>query len=910
MNTATSDPADTRGLPQAEAQARLRAEGPNELPAADQRNLLGIALEVLREPMFLLLVVAGAIYLLLGDINDALMLLGFVCVVVGITIYQEYKTERVLEALRDLTSPRALVLRDGAEQRIAGREVVRGDLVILSEGDRVPADAVLISCNGLAADESLLTGESVAVRKVAMNDVSVDQTHPHPNLDGTTSHSTKPPKDGSQVAGYPPEGEGAKFPPLQGEGQIGDGVQLHGHHNQASLQLIPPGGDDLPFVYSGTLVVQGHGTARVLATGIHSEIGKIGKSLQSLPAEATPLQKEIGRLVRNLAIIGALLCLLLVVVYGLTRGDWLRGLLSGITLAMSILPEEYPLVLIVFMAMGAWRISRHQVLTRRMHAVEALGAATVLCVDKTGTLTQNRMTVQQLTVEGVSFMVAPTPAPLPEAFHELVEFGILASETAPFDPMEKAIHALGVHYLFETEHLHYDWMLAHEYALSPGMLALSHVWRARDRNEYVVAAKGAPEAVADLCHLDATQLAALDEQINTLAAQGMRVLGVARASYAGKDWPDIQHDFDFEFLGLIGLADPVRPTVTAALKECATAGIRVVMITGDYPATAAAIAHQLGLDTGTGGTITGPELNQLDDDALRERIRHSTIFARMVPQQKLRLVNALKANGEVVAMTGDGVNDAPALKAAHIGIAMGGHGTDVAREAAALVLLDDDFASIVHAVRLGRSIFDNLRKAMAYILAVHIPIAGLALIPLLLGWPPVFAPVHIVFLEMIINPACSIAFEAEPAERHVMQRPPRDPQQPLFGQHTVLLSLLQGLLLLLATLVVLGYALQHGAAEDEARALTFSTLVAGNLGLILVNRSWRHTILGTLARRNPALWWVVGGASAFLLLALYFPFLREVFHFAPLTPNQLVLSLAAGLCSVLWFELYKLMRRR
>jgi len=847
MNPTRTEPENLHGLSQSEAQARLLADGANELPASGQRDMLQIALDVLREPMFLLLVCAGAIYLLLGDTGDALMLLGFVCVVMGITIYQENKTERVLEALRDLTSPRALVLRDGVEQRIAGREVVRGDIVILSEGDRVPADAALISCSNFAADESLLTGESVAVRKIARTDAS---------------------------------------------------------------EIQPPGGDDLPFVYSGTLVVQGHGTARVLATGLHSEIGKIGKALQGLPAEATPLQKEIRLLVHRLAIIGTLLSLLLMVIYALTRGDWLRGLLSGITLAMSILPEEYPLVLIVFMAMGAWRISRHQVLTRRVHTVEALGAATVLCVDKTGTLTQNRMTVQQLIAGDTSFTANETYPVLPEAFHELLEFGILASETAPFDPMEKAIHALGAQYLSSTEHLHYDWVLAHEYSLSPGMLALSHVWRAHDRDEYVVATKGAPEAVADLCHLDPAQLAALDEQINSLATQGMRVLGVARATYAGKEWPDIQHDFDLEFLGLIGLADPVRPTVTAALKECTTAGIRVMMITGDYPATAAAIARQIGLDAGASGTISGPELNQMDDETLRERIRHSNIFARMVPQQKLRLVNALKANGEIVAMTGDGVNDAPALKAAHIGIAMGGHGTDVAREAAALVLLDDDFASIVHAVRLGRGIFDNLRKAMAYILAVHIPIAGLSLIPLLLGWPPILAPVHIVFLEMIINPACSIAFEAEPAEQHVMQRPPRNPQEPLFGKHTILFSLLQGLLVLLAALAVLGYALQHGVTEAAARALTFSTLVIGNLGLILVNRSWQHSILGTLDRRNPALWWVVGGAFGFLLLALYLPFLREVFHFAPVSPYQLALSFVAGLGSVLWFELFKLMRRR
>jgi Ca2+-transporting ATPase len=797
--------------------------------------------------MFLLLVAAGAIYLILGDKGEAAMLLGFVFVVMGITIYQARKTERVLEALRDLTSPRALVLRDGEQRRIPGREVVRGDILMLTEGDRVPADAVLLSANDLAADESLLTGESVPVRKA-----------------------------------------------------VWDGA----------LEMAHPGGDDLPFVYSGTVLVAGQGIAEARATGLHSEIGRIGTALREVEQEPTPLQREIGRLVRNLAIVGLSLCALVVVLYGVTRGHWLDGLLAGITLAMATLPEEFPVVLTVFLALGAWRISKHNVLTRRVPAIEALGAATVLCVDKTGTLTQNRMTVATLFAGGASHAVDYSrPNELPERFHELVEFSILASEVEPFDPMEKAFRQLGGHYLEHTEHLHDDWTLVQEYSLTPQLLAMSHVWKATGRDEYVVAAKGAPEAIFDLCHLSAQVSHELAAEVSKLADQGLRVLAMASATYRGAQWPAIQHDFEFEFLGLIGLADPVRPTVPEALAQCRSAGIRVVMITGDYPGTARAIAAQAGFDPG-GKVLTGAELEQLSDDELGTRIHNVAIFARVVPQQKLRLVNAFKANGEVVAMTGDGVNDAPALKAAHIGIAMGGRGTDVAREAAALVLLDDDFASIVGAVRLGRRIFDNMKKSMSFVLAVHVPIAGVALVPLLFGWPLVFTPVHIAFLELIIDPACSIVFEAEPEESDIMHRPPRQPDAPLFGGRTVWLALLQGLSVLAIVLAVFAFALYGGRGAEEARALTFTTLVIANLGLILTNRSWSRTILATLATPNAALWWVLGGAAAFLGLVLSIPALRELFHFAALHPDDLALCLVAGVAGILWFEGLKLLRRR
>jgi len=548
------------------------------------------------------------------------------------------------------------------------------------------------------------------------------------------------------------------------------------------------------------------------------------------------------------------------------------------------------------------------VLTRRVPAVETLGAATALCVDKTGTLTQNCMTVRRILANGRDYTVDyASKEPLPEAFHEIVEYSILASQIDPFDPMEKAFKQLGERYLHDTEHLHVNSVLEQEYPLSRELLAMSHVWRAPDSDEFATAAKGAPEAIADLCHFDEGQQAAMTADVKILARDGLRVLGVAKAHFRRKTMPGEQHDFEFEYLGLIGFEDPVRPAVPNAVRECHAAGIRVIMITGDYPETALCIARQIGLHSAD-ECITGAELDNMDDAALRERIRTAHIFARVVPEQKLRLVNALKANGEIVAMTGDGVNDAPALKSADIGIAMGGRGTDVAREAAGLVLLDDDFSSIVQAVRLGRRIFDNLRKAMVYILAVHVPIAGLSLIPVLFKWPLVLYPVHIVFLELIIDPACSIAFEAEPEEEGVMRRPPRNPSALLFGRASVVLGLMQGISVLVIVLAVFAAARYRGHSAEDARTLTFATLIVGNLGLILTNRSWSRTFFSMFSVRNNALWGVIIGAPLFLGLVLYVPFLRELFHFTPLHLVDIVFALAAGAASILWFEGMKVLR--
>jgi len=844
---AGADPADreTRslegGLSDAEAARRLAADGPNELPSSRPRSLWRIAAGVLREPMILMLVAGGTIYLLLGDPGDAFVLLASILAVAGISLYQSHKTERALEALRDLSSPRALVLRNGQRRRIPGREVVRGDLLVLSEGDRVPADGFLLQSLNLTSDESLLTGESVPVRKAV----------------------------------------GVRAPAAMGR----------------------PGGDGLPFVYSGTLVTGGQGVARVLETGAATEMGRIGQILGTVAIQQTRLQTETARIVRVIALIGLALCLVVAGVYGSTRGSWLSGLLAGLTLAMAIVPEEFPVVLTVFLALGAWRLSRKQVLTRRVAAIEALGSATVLCVDKTGTITQNRMSVAHLVAgESERDVVGETPE-LSAPFSELLEYARLAGQTAPFDPMELAIQDLSQRALGRRDALE-GRRLRREYPLSTGLLALTRVWEPPGRPSLVVAAKGAPEAIAELCNLDAVRWQAHARQVGALAAEGLRVLAVAKADAGAGPLPESPRGYRFEWLGLLGFADPVRPGVPDAIRDCDEAGIRVAMITGDYPATAVSIARQIGLPAEN--LLTGADLDAIPDVELPRRVRETQVFARVVPEQKLRLVEALRKSGDIVAMTGDGVNDAPALKAAHIGIAMGGRGTDVAREAADLVLLDDDFSSVVSAVRLGRTIFANLRKAMSYLLAIHVPIAGMSLAPVLLRWPLVLMPIHILFLELVIDPACSIAFEAEPPEPNVMRRPPRSTREPLFDGRMVRSALAQGAGILVIVFAVYAAALRLGHVEDDARALCFATLVVANLALILSNRSASRSIRKRIRVPNASLWWIVGSAAGLLALVLAVPPLRRLFHFSVLHPIDVAIFLGGGIVSVLWFELLTL----
>ncbi len=831
--------APVRGLSSQEARARQARVGPNLLTRRERRGLWHVVKTVLSEPMFLLLLAAAGLYLLLGDLGEGLLLSAFAVLSVALVVWQEQRSARALDALRELAAPQVRVWRDGRRCVIAARDLVPGDFIAVGEGERVTADAVLREAGTLSVDESLLTGESAPVHKRPLT-----------------------------------------------EGGLADPADSRLH--------------------AGTLVVSGEGVAEVTAIGADTAMGRIGASLADIDLAPTPLQRQLRELVRWLALGAVAVSSLLVLWYGLRAGDWVQGLLAGIALAMAMLPEEFPMALAVFLALGAWRLARVQVLARRPAVVEALGAATVLCVDKTGTLTENRMRVRTLVAMDpaaahVQSHTLPLPAgqALPAAAHGLLEYAMLASQRAGAEPMDAALHAQGEDSLAGTERLHPRWRIARAHGITPDLLAVTQDW-VDEAGRHRVAAKGAPEAIAELCHLPSEAREALRAQAQILAARGLRVLAVARGQGQAQPAPH-PHDYDFTLLGLVAFEDPLRPSVPGAVAQAHAAGIAVVMITGDHPATALAIASQAGIAT-QAGVLTGRQLQAMDDDALAQAVRDVRVFARVAPEDKLRLVRALDRNGEVVAMTGDGVNDAPALKAAHIGIAMGVRGTDVAREAASVVLLDEDFGRIVEGVRLGRRIDDNLRKVMTYIIAIHVPIAGLALLPLLLGLPPLMLPVHVVVTEMIIDPVCSLAFENAPQARGLMERPPRAANAPLVDRSMVMLAVMQGAGLLGVALAAYALALMSGLHADQARALAFVALTAGNLSLVAVNAGTGLSV-GDLASPAFRSFQVVTVLAAGLMaLALAVPAVRDLMKFAlpPLAGLALVLAAVAVVTALAW----------
>ncbi|MCX7041919.1 MAG: cation-translocating P-type ATPase [Gammaproteobacteria bacterium] len=794
-----TEPGASPGLTAELARSRLLAEGGNQLPQPERRDWLAIALGVLREPMLLLLVAASVLYVLLGDAREAALLGASVLLVIGMTIAQEQRSERALQALRELGSPKARVRRDGEIVVIPVEEVVRGDIVLVAEGDRVPADARVIEQSDLHVDESMLTGESVPVSRIASDD----------------------PETGT--------------------------------------------------IHASTLVVRGRGVAEVTATGVHTAVGRIGAALHAIHPGATPLQVEMRRVVGLFAVLSLVSCAVMAGWYFAVRGHWVDALLAGITLAMANIPEEFPVVLSVFLALGAWRMAQHKVLVRRASAIETLGAITVLCTDKTGTLTQNHMAVARLVPDGLSSSTDALNS------GHLLRVAVAASRPDSLDPMERALreraaaHAEGQLMAGLTEQVR-------EYPFSSACPAVAHAWR--QTSGLLVACKGAPETVADLCGLSADERTRVLAEVGQLANLGLRVLAVASVELPPAErLPDSMSDLDLRWLGMVAFDDPLRPGVVEAISEAHTAGIRILMLTGDHAATAAAIASQAGLPADS-AVVAGADLAALDPEQLQRVVDTSNVFARVQPEQKLRLVESLRRSGQVVGMTGDGVNDAPALLAAHVGIAMGGRGTDVAREAASIVLLDDNFVSIIRAVKLGRGIYDNIQRAMRYILAVHVPITGLAMLPLLTGGPLLLLPLHVVFLELIIDPACTIAFEREAPAADLMQRKPRSPIERLLTVQSLISSLGQGFVMFLVVAAVYLMAVRMALPAGQSAALAFTALVAGNLGLILLYRSG-NSVIARLRQPNAAFWVIAVFAIGCLFFATQVATTAEWFRFSP-----------------------------
>lgn len=801
-----------QGLTTAESNERLLRYGRNLLAKADEKNFIFTLLSLLREPMLLLLIAAGLISIALAELIDGLLLLFTIFIIVGITFYQTRKTEKALEALSELTMPLALVIRDGREKRIPSSEIVPGDLILLREGDRIGADARLITSASLQVDESLLTGESVPVLK-----------------------------------------------------NVGDST------------------------YTGSLVVRGHGSAEVLATGTATQLGKIGKSLTEIPDEKTTLQENVARIVKVVGLAALFTVIAVFALYGTTRGNWLEAGLAGISVAMALIPEEFPVILTIFLALGAWRMARAKVVARKPAAIEALGAISVLCVDKTGTLTENRMEIAEIHAGSKIWRGTQIPD---GNVAEAIMIAALATPKSAYDPMDIAFQKLAK--TIQRENLS-EFISISEKPLTKENLYYTHAWQDSKSLAMLHAVKGAPEHIAKLCNFDHDQYQSFVEKVKTEAARGYRTIGIAKST-------DGQN---YTYLALALLSDPIRDGVPEAVAECSKAGIRTIMITGDHPSTAITIAKNIGL--GNQKCLTGTELDKLRDDQLRNIISECSVFARVTPMHKLRLVRILQENDEVVGMTGDGINDAPALKAADVGIAMGERGTDVAREAAALIITDDNFTSIVEGIRRGRAIFSNIQKALIYVIAVHVPIFGMALIPVLNpGWPLVLLPALIAFQEVIIDPASSIVFEAEEPDKKNMERLPRSKSNSLIGAREVTIGVLQGLSVLAVTFLMYLVSFSKYDSEELSRSLTYGTLLISNVLLVLSNRSQRLSIVTSFRRRNnPAIIPIVVLAIGILIALLNVPFLTDSFNLARLNLAQYLAVILASLLSITWYEIYK-----
>ncbi|HNE29459.1 MAG TPA: cation-translocating P-type ATPase, partial [Saprospiraceae bacterium] len=646
-------------------------------------------------------------------------------------------------------------------------------------------------------------------------------------------------------------------------------------------------------LHQGTVVASGQGVGVVTAVGQQTAFGKLGKSIESIESEPTPLQHQINRFVRLMMLVGLVAFLLVFVVNYYYVGSIVAALLFSLSFGLALIPEEIPVAFTTFMALGAFRMTRKNVLVKQPKTVESLGSATVICLDKTGTITENQMTVAEV----VDFA----------GEGKVLEYAMWASEPEPFDAMEKAIHgAYAEQALVDRRPL---FKLYHEYPLGGQPPMMTHIHQNKDGLR-VVATKGAVERILRVCKLPEAARSVIMERVNALSSSGYRVLGVARAEWPGEQFPADQDDFPWLFQGLVALFDPPKRNIHEVFRQFYQAGIQVKMITGDHAGTALNIARESGLRTGHTAPITGEAVMNLPEEDLRKKVGETVVFARMFPEAKLKVVQALKANGEVVAMTGDGVNDGPALKAAQIGVAMGRRGTEVAKGAASMVLMNDDLGGMAIAIENGRRIYANLRKAIRYIISIHIPIVLTVVLPLVFGWKylHMLTPIHVIFLELIMDPTCAIAFENEPTEPGMMKKSPRKANSPLFSNKELWFSVLQGLILTLGILGMYQYALLAGADEATTRTFVFTTMLAGNLFLTFANRSFEHTIVRTFLYKNANIPIIAAVTLALMAAVLFIPWVNGLFKLAPVSMADAGLCVLTALVSVGWFEVWKALK--
>lgn len=816
-----------KGLSLAEVAARQLQFGKNSIESGASGYFLRIAWDIVKEPMFILLFIAGTLYFFLGESKEGLMMMAAIMLVAAISVYQEVKSNHALEALRQFSEPKVVVIREAAELEIDTSELVPDDTMLLEEGMKIPADAIILQANDLTVDESILTGESIPADKSR--------------------------KEGSNL------------------------------------------------VYQGTTINTGKCVAVVTATGKATALGKLGLAVAAYDPPKTLLQVQVNSFVKRFALFGFTGFVIIFLVNYVHYHDWVVSLLFALTLAMSAIPEEIPVAFSSFMALGAYKMSTLGIISRQPQIVENLGAVSVICLDKTGTITENKMQVSALYDFKLDKTIEITGATL-ETGTKLLQYAALASEMNPFDAMEKAIHE--AYERVAGGKTPAPPPIIHEYPLEGRPPMMTHVYQ--HDNGKLAAAKGAAERIIDVCRLNHADKRKVMHHVQTLALQGYRVIGVARAIHHGNAFPERQDMFDWQFEGLLALYDPPRIKSGAVLKQFGDAKIEVKLVTGDFAETAMNIAGQVGIP-GHLQYITGDEIMKLNEQDLKKAVKEKSVFARMFPDAKLKVIEALKSNGEIVAMIGDGVNDGPALKAANVGVAMGLKGTEIARQAADLILTDDNIESMVTAIKEGRKIFSNLKKAIRYIISIHIPIVSVASVPLLFGWslPNIFTPVHLIFLELIMGPTCSVFFEREPVEDTIMKQGPRDRKTALFTGPEMGISIVQGIVIATGVLILYHYHMVAGASLEETRNIVFSTLILSNVFLTFSNRSFTETIYHTSRYKNNLVIPLLAISAVFLVSLHFIPVIRNLFQLAPITTTAFWICVAVAFVSVFWFEAYK-----